>query len=333
MRVILIKLADRLHNMRTLDHAARTGSGAIAQETRDIYAPLAHRLGIAEIKWELEDLASQVPGRRRATGSSPAGRRRSGEEREATMVEEVASPIGARSRRAITAEVTGRPKHFDSHLPEDGSGRGNRLRRDLRPDRGRVIIADSARTAIAALGVIHDLFTPVPDRFKDYIATPKTNLYQSLHTTVIGPAAPVEVQIRTREMHRIAEFGIAAHYRYKEGGQAEDGIAGGSSGGSVGPATEEIELTRASSWEPKLDLALPGRGLRVHPEGRLRSAWPRARTPVDFAYSIHTEVGHRCIGARVAGRLVPFDTPADLRRHGGDLHLEGGRQRDRPTIG
>jgi GTP pyrophosphokinase len=303
VRVILIKLADRLHNMRTLDHLPRDRQEAIARETRDIYAPLAHRLGIGRIKWELEDLALKYLDLKayRELARLVTEKRT---EREA-VVEEVLAPLQeVLAAEGLEAEVDGRPKHFDSIYRK--MKQQNRPLDAIYDLIGVRIITTSKAACYQALGVVHDLYKPVPERFKDYIATPKSNLYQSLHTTVIGPGGRfVEVQIRTQEMHRIAEFGIAAHYSYKEGRAPEreldeklGGLVGGTLEWTDGADPEEyMDFLRTSLYQDEVFVFTPKGDLRQLPKGA---------TVLDFAFLIHTQVGMHTVGARVNSRLVPL---------------------------
>jgi len=303
VRVILIKLADRLHNMRTLDYLPRDRQEAIARETRDIYAPLAHRLGIGRIKWELEDLALKYLDLKayRELARLVTEKRT---EREA-VVEEVLAPLKeVLAAEGLDAEISGRPKHFDSIYRK--MKQQNRPLDAIYDLIGVRIITTSKAACYQALGVVHDLYKPVPERFKDYIATPKSNLYQSLHTTVIGPGGRfVEVQIRTQEMHRIAEFGIAAHYSYKEGRAPEreldeklGGLVGGTLEWTDGADPEEyMDFLRTSLYQDEVFVFTPKGDLRQLPKGA---------TVLDFAFLIHTQVGMHTVGARVNGRLVPL---------------------------
>ena len=303
VRVILIKLADRLHNMRTLDHLPRDRQEAIARETRDIYAPLAHRLGIGRMKWELEDLALKYLDLKayRELARLVSEKR---EEREA-VVQEVLAPLReVLAAEGIEAEISGRPKHFDSIYRK--MKQQNRPLDAIYDLIGVRIITRSKAACYQALGVVHDLYKPVPERFKDYIATPKSNLYQSLHTTVIGPGGRfVEVQIRTQEMHRIAEFGIAAHYSYKEGRAPEreldeklGGLVGGTLEWTDGADPEDyMDFLRTSLYQDEVFVFTPKGDLRQLPKGS---------TVLDFAFLIHTQVGMHTVGARVNGRLVPL---------------------------
>ncbi len=302
IRVLVIKLADRLHNMRTIAALPADKQEKTAWETMDVYAPLAHRLGMGELKQQLEDLCfAALHPKRYAEIDHMVATRSPERELYLTQVEEE-----VRSRLAevqIQAEVTGRPKHMWS-IYEKMVVRGKEFD-DIHDLVGMRVIVASEKDCYAALGSIHSIWTPVAGRFKDYIATPKFNLYQSLHTTVIGPQAKaVEVQIRTREMHQRAESGIAAHFSYKAG----DG------GGGV----EDLSwLNRMVDWQHEMsDPAEFMANLKSDldqdevyvftPKGDVHNL-PLGATPVDFAYAIHTEVGHRCIGARVGGRLVPLE--------------------------
>jgi GTP pyrophosphokinase len=299
LRVLVIKLADRLHNMRTLASMPADKQRRIAQETLDIYAPLAHRLGIQEIKQQLEDLsfAALHPKRYAELDHLVATRT---PEREIFLAQAIADIRSRLKELGIEAEVTGRGKHlwsvYEKMVVKD---------RDFDEIFDIVavrVIVDSIRDCYAALGSIHGRWRPVVGRFKDYIAMPKFNLYQSLHTTVIGPAGrPIEVQIRTREMHHRAEWGVAAHWAYKGDGNVAD-----------------IDwLNRIIDWQAEVnDPALFMENLKTDleqdevfvftPKGKVVTL-PVGSTPVDFAYAVHTEVGHRCIGSKINGRLVPLD--------------------------
>jgi guanosine-3',5'-bis(diphosphate) 3'-pyrophosphohydrolase len=304
VRVILIKIADRLHNMRTLEYLPQKDQRRISRETLEVFAPLAHRLGIARIKWELEDLALKYldPEAYEFLSTQIAKSRK---ERE-RYVEEIQGPLLERLREAgIDAEVEGRAKHFYSiYMKMQSQGRPIEDIFDLLAVR---VITNSVSDCYKALGVIHSSFTPVIDRIKDFIATPKHNMYRSLHTTVIGPRGEmVEIQIRTREMHKTAEEGIAAHWRYKEGGKSDR------------------QLDRQLTWlrqtlEWLRDFTDPNEFLTslkadlyhneifiFTPKGDLKNM-PMGATPIDFGYAVHTEVGHHCVGAKVNGKLVPFN--------------------------
>jgi GTP pyrophosphokinase len=300
IRVLLIKLADRLHNMRTIASLPEFKQRRIAQETLDIYAPLAHRLGIADMKWQLEDTAFAVlyPLRYAEIEQMVATRAPEGRAYLQHVVAEVRQCL---ADLHIDAEVTGRPKHYWS-IYEKMITRGKQFD-DVQDLVGVRVVVESVKDCYAALGSIHAMWKPVQGRFKDYIAMPKFNLYQSLHTTVVGPSGKaVEVQIRTQEMHRRAEFGVAAHWGYKEREPAED----------------LLWLQRMVDWQQ--ETSDPGEfmeALKIDleydevfvftPKGKVITLAAGA-TPVDFAYAIHTDVGHRCIGARVNGRLVPLDS-------------------------
>ena len=299
LRVLVIKLADRLHNMRTIAAMPHEKQQRIASETIDIYAPLAHRLGMQEIKQNLEDLsfAALHPKRYAELDYLVSSRSPEREVYLATAVSEVRARL---AEVGIAADVTGRGKHLWS-LYEKMVVKGREFD-DIFDLVAMRIIVDSTKDCYAALGCIHGRWRPVVGRFKDYIAMPKFNLYQSLHTTVIGPTGkPIEVQIRTREMHQRAEWGIAAHWSYKDGGQAAD-----------------IDwLNRIIDWQADVtDPAQFMQSLKTDleqeevfvftPKGRVVTL-PLGATTVDFAYAVHTEVGHACVGAKVNGRLVSLD--------------------------
>ncbi|HVA52586.1 MAG TPA: bifunctional (p)ppGpp synthetase/guanosine-3',5'-bis(diphosphate) 3'-pyrophosphohydrolase [Acidimicrobiales bacterium] len=299
-RVLLIKLADRLHNMRTISVMPMHRQRAIAQETLDVYAPLAHRLGVQQVKWQLEDLsfATLHPKRYAEIEQMVAARQ---PERESYLAEVMATLLAKLDEFHIHAEVRGRPKHFWSIYEKMVVG-GKEFD-DIFDLVGLRLIVDEERDCWAALGAIHALWSPVQGRFKDYINSPKFNLYQSLHTTVIGPRGKsVEVQVRTQEMHRRAEFGVAAHWSYKEGASAKE-VAWMQRLADV----EEEEKDPIAFLEAlKLDLGQDEVYLFT-PKGRV-IALIEGATPIDFAYAVHTEVGHHCVGAKVNGRLVPLDT-------------------------
>jgi GTP pyrophosphokinase len=305
LRVLMIKLADRLHNMRTLDYLAADRGRKIAQETLDIYAPLAHRLGMAKVKAELEDLALRTlsPDAYVDLQKRVAKRRL---EREAdinhviTIIERKLGEVG------IESQIRGRPKHFYSIWKKmHDQGREFDEIYDLTAVR---VITDSVRDCYGALGVIHSLWKPVPGRFKDFIAMPKVNMYQSLHTTVIGPKGdPVEIQIRTWEMHRIAEEGIAAHWLYKEKKAGKDKLDE-----SLLWLRQLIE-TQQDTKDPRefldsvrVDL-FPDEVYVFTPKGDVK-ALPEGATPIDFAFAVHTKVGEHCVGAKVNSKLVPLRT-------------------------
>ncbi|MGB9661971.1 MAG: RelA/SpoT family protein [Moorellaceae bacterium] len=305
IRVILIKLADRLHNMRTLKHCPPDKQREIARETLEIYAPLAHRLGIFRLKWEMEDHALRYlePEIYYDLVKNISKKRQEREE----YIQKVAAILREKLQESgIEADIQGRPKHFYSIY--------NKMKKEQK-ELSEIydlialrVIVDSVKDCYAVLGIIHALWKPIPGRFKDYIAMPKPNMYQSLHTTVLGPEGePFEVQIRTWEMHRTAEYGIAAHWRYKEGYTNSD---------------HEFEqkltwLRQILDWQRdlrdprefmeslKIDL-FSDRVYVFTPKGDVVEL-PAGSVPIDFAYRVHTDVGHQCVGAKVNGRLVPLD--------------------------
>ncbi len=306
IRVVLIKLADRLHNMRTLHALAPDRRIAIAQETLDIYAPLAHRLGIWEIKWSLEDLAFQHlnPTAYRECADLISTNRK---EREA-YVEEVLDILRSELEAAgISAEVTGRPKHLYSiHKKIQSYARQNKEVGDIYDLFALRILTNEVKDCYAALGVVHARWHPLPGQFDDYIANPKDNLYQSLHTTVLcEDALPVEVQVRTYEMHQVSEYGVAAHWLYKEGPSSDQRFEEKMTWlrqllewqRDVGGAEEFVESFKTDVFQNQVFVYTPKGDLKELPSGS---------TPLDFAYRIHTDVGHRCIGAKVNGKLVPL---------------------------
>ena len=299
-RVLLIKLADRLHNMRTISVMPMPRQRAIAQETLDVYAPLAHRLGVQQVKWQLEDLsfATLHPKRYAEIEQMVAARQ---PERETYLAEVMGTLLAKLDEFGIGAEVRGRPKHFWSIYEKMVVG-GKEFD-DIFDLVGLRLIVDEERDCWAALGAIHALWSPVQGRFKDFINSPKFNLYQSLHTTVIGPRGKsVEVQVRTQEMHRRAEFGVAAHWSYKEGATAKEVAWMQRLADVEQEETDPIAFLEAL----KLDLGQDEVYLFT-PKGRV-IALNEGATPIDFAYAVHTEVGHHCVGAKVNGRLVPLDT-------------------------
>ena len=302
IRVIIIKLADRLHNMRTLGHVPHSKQQRIARETLEIYAPLAHRLGIWKIKWDLEDLSLRYlePEIYRDIAERVAKKRTEREDTVENVVSELREQFGTLQ---VHAEVTGRPKHFYSIYNKLKSGRDFSTIYDLTAVR---VIVESVKDCYATLGVVHSLWKPLPGRFKDYIAMPKQNMYQSLHTTVIGPnGEPLEVQIRTRDMHRTSEYGIAAHWRYKEGGKNgafDDKLTWLR---SLLEWQDELRDSRAFMENLKLDL-FDNQVFVFSPKGDVFSL-PSHATPLDFAYQVHSDVGNACIGVKVNGRIVPLD--------------------------
>jgi GTP diphosphokinase / guanosine-3',5'-bis(diphosphate) 3'-diphosphatase len=302
LRVIFIKLADRLHNMRTIEYLRPEKRQRIAAETRDIYAPLAHRLGMAGIKRELEDLSLKTLDPVAFQELSQRIQVRS-EEREAFLAE-VRELIGSGLKAAgIKAEVSGRPKHFYSIYQKMRAGRELDAIYDLF---GLRIVTHTRNDCYRALGVVHDLLEPVADRFKDYIATPKSNMYQSLHTTVLAMNGEmVEVQIRTREMHRTAETGIAAHYVYKQGGRVDEELDA-KLGGFVAQTADWQHTAGDDEYMDFLRTALYQEEVYAYTPRRELKRLPKGATPLDFAFLIHTEVGQRTVGARVNGELVPL---------------------------
>jgi GTP pyrophosphokinase len=303
LRVLIIKLADRLHNMRTIEALAPSKQHLVANETLEIYAPLADRLGMQPFRAELEDLAFKTLHPKRHTEIAQMVAQRQ-PEREVYLTR-VVGDVQSRLREVrVKARVSGRPKHFYS-IYEKMVGRGREFDQifDLV---GVRIIVESERDCYAALGAIHSLWKPVPARFKDYIAMPKFNLYQSLHTTVIGPEGkPLEVQIRTQDMHRMAEWGVASHWRYKEDPKgdrsADEQAAWMRRMLDLGQTEDDREFLDTL----RLDL-FAGEVFVFTPRGDIIQL-PKGATPIDFAYAIHTEVGHACAGARVDGRLVSLD--------------------------
>lgn len=300
-RVLLIKLADRLHNMRTIAVLPEWKQRRTAQETLDIYAPLAHRLGVQQVKWQLEDLAFATLHPKRYAEIEQMVAARS-PEREGIVAEVFAVLTDRLDSLGIEADVRGRGKHLWS-IYEKMVVRGREFD-DIYDLVGLRVVVENERDCWSVLGAIHALWPPVQGRFKDYINSPKFNLYQSLHTTVIGPhGRPVEVQVRTQEMHARAEYGIAAHWGYKEGVKSTDEVAWIQ---RISDVDNEISDPVAFLDALKLDLE-QDEVYVFTPKGRVISLPPRS-TPIDFAYAVHTEVGHHCIGAKVNGRLVPLDT-------------------------
>lgn len=305
IRVVLIKLADRLHNMRTLKYMPEEKQRRIARETLEIFAPLAHRLGISNIKWELEDQSFRflAPEKYYELVEKVKQKRR---EREQIVNEAIRLLAERLEVVGIKAEIQGRPKHFYSIYKK--MRKGNKDLSEIYDLSAVRIIVDSVKNCYGALGVVHTMWKPLPGRFKDYIAMPKSNMYQSLHTTVIGTEGqPLEIQIRTWEMHRTSEYGIAAHWRYKEGGKGAD-----------------KDFEQKLSWLRQLlewqqDLRDPREFMETlkldvfadevfvfTPRGDVIDL-PAGSIPIDFAYRIHTDVGHRCVGARVNGKIVPLE--------------------------
>ncbi|WP_426515117.1 RelA/SpoT family protein [Diaminobutyricibacter sp. McL0618] len=310
IRVLIIKLADRLHNARTWGFVPAESATRKATETLEIYAPLAHRLGIQAIKWELEDLSFAVLYPKLYAEIESLVRQRSPERER--LVQHVIDAINDDLKSArIRGKVVGRPKQFYS-IYQKMVVRGREFD-EIYDLVGIRVLVNSVRDCYAVLGQIHARWTPMPGRFKDYIATPKFNLYQSLHTTVIGPEGrAVEIQIRTEEMHQRAEFGVAAHWKYKEQ------VNGKSSGPGGRTDTDLAWLAHLSDWQAEtadpsefldsLRFEIGAKEVYVFtPKGRVIGL-PTGATPVDFAYAVHTEVGHRTMGAKVNGRLVPLES-------------------------
>ena len=310
VRVLVIKLADRLHNMRTLHYLRADKQSRIASETLEIFAPLAHRLGMNAIKWELEDLAFSTlhPKVYDEIVRMVAEAAPSRDEFLSGVIDQVQGDL--RSAK-IKASVTGRPKHYYS-IYQKMVVRGRDFS-DIFDLVGLRVLVESNRDCYAALGVLHVRWNPLPGRFKDYIAMPKFNMYQSLHTTVLGPEGkPVELQIRTDEMHRRAEYGVAAHWKYKEGKGTPLLAKGGDDAGDLVWVRQLLDWQRETSdpgeFLDSLRFEINSSEVYVFtPKGEVVSL-PQGSTPIDFAYTIHTEVGHTTIGARVNGRLVPLES-------------------------
>jgi len=307
IRVLVIKLADRLHNARTWRYVSADSASRKARETLEIYAPLAHRLGMNTLKWELEDLsfAALYPKVYEEIVQLVSERAPAREEYLGVVRDQIVADMKAAK---IKVTVTGRPKHYYS-IYQKMIVRGRDFA-DIYDLLGVRVLVDSVRDCYAVLGEVHNRWNPIPGRFKDYIAMPKFNMYQSLHTTVIGPEGkPVEIQIRSHEMHRRAEYGVAAHWKYKEEsrGQRSSGDSGDM------PWLQQLvdwqrETVDPSEFLDSLRYEMSGAQVYVFtPKGDV-IALPAEATPVDFAYAVHTEVGHRTVGARVNGRLVPLDS-------------------------
>ena len=305
VRVVVIKLADRLHNMRTLRYMRSDKQKRIAQETLEIFAPLAHRLGIFNIKWELEDLSFRYlePDKYYDLVDQMKQKRHVREE----IVNEAIDVLKkALDEAHIHCEINGRPKHFYSIY--------KKMKKDNR-DLSQVydlfairVIVDDVKDCYGVLGIVHSLWKPLPYRFKDYIAMPKPNNYQSLHTTVIGTRGqPVEIQIRTWEMHRIAEYGVAAHWRYKEGNQTANKDAFDEKMGWLRNLLEWQDTSNPKEFVNALKLdAFSDEVFVFSPRGDVIDL-PQGSIPIDFAYRIHTDGGHRCVGAKINGKIVPLD--------------------------
>ena len=310
VRVLVIKLADRLHNMRTLHFLRPDKQSRIASETLEIFAPLAHRLGMNAIKWELEDLAFSTlhPKVYDEIVRMVAEAAPSRDEFLSRVIDQVQADLRAAK---IKSSVTGRPKHYYS-IYQKMVVRGRDFS-DIFDLVGLRVLVESNRDCYAALGVLHVRWNPLPGRFKDYIAMPKFNMYQSLHTTVLGPEGkPVELQIRTDEMHRRAEYGVAAHWKYKEGKGVPLPAKGGDDAGDLVWVRQLLDWQRETAdpgeFLDSLRFEINSSEVYVFtPKGEVVSL-PQGSTPIDFAYTIHTEVGHTTIGARVNGRLVPLES-------------------------
>ncbi|MDQ1482878.1 MAG: diphosphokinase / guanosine-3,5-bis(diphosphate) 3-diphosphatase, partial [Actinomycetota bacterium] len=316
IRVLVIKLADRLHNARTWRYVSEESAQRKARETLEIYAPLAHRLGMNTIKWELEDLsfATLYPKVYDEIVRLVAERAPAREEYLTSVRENITRDLTATRIKAV---VTGRPKHYYS-VYQKMIVRGREFEEIYDLVAVRVLV-ESVRDCYAVLGALHARWNPVPGRFKDYIAMPKFNMYQSLHTTVIGPGGkPVEIQIRTHTMHRRAEYGVAAHWKYKEDAPARTADPSAGRKGDVGPVNDMAWLRQLLDWQS--EISDPGEfldSLRFEisaqevyvftPKGSV-VALPAGSTAVAVAYAVHTEVGHHCIGGRVNGRLVPLES-------------------------
>lgn len=305
IRVVLIKLADRLHNLRTLNYQSEAKQREKAEETLEIYAPLAHRLGIYRIKWELEDIAFRYrhPEEYYKLKELVAATRQKREE----FIQQVINMLSERLKEmGIKAEITGRPKNFYSIYQK---------MKEQQKDFTEIydvlairIFVHTVKDCYGALGIAHTMWKPIPGRFKDYIAMPKTNMYQSLHTTVIGPRGePFEIQIRTFEMHRTAEYGIAAHWRYKEGVKSSDRENDEKLAWLRQLMEWQHDLRDAKEFMEGLKMDIFAHSVFVFtPKGDVVEL-PSGSVPIDFAYRIHTDIGHRCVGAKVNGRIVPLD--------------------------
>src|SRR5919201_353364 len=303
LRVVIIKLCDRLHNMRTLAPLPPDKQKRIARQTMDIYAPLAHRLGIWQIKWELEDLAFKYvePEHYREVAEQLAARR---QVRERYINETMKTLKEELDKAGIRADLSGRAKHLWSIAQKmRRKGVGFEEVYDVLAIR---VIVDDVPSCYAALGVVHTLWPPIPGQFDDYIAVPKANMYQSLHTAVIGTGGqPVDIQVRTKDMHDLAEYGIAAHWRYKEGGKSDRDYESKLAWvrqllewqHDVADAQEFVESLKLDVFQDEVFVFTPKGEVKTLPAGG---------TPIDFAYAVHTDVGHRTVGAKVNGRIVPL---------------------------
>ena len=315
IRVILIKLADRLHNIRTLKFLKRDRQIAIAQETIDLYAPLANRLGVFSMKWELEDQAFKYlyPEEYREIVEGIAKKR----EERLKFIDQIVDEIKINLKKEkIVCEITGRAKHLYSIYRK--MKRDNKTLDQIYDLFALRILVNSVKDCYAALGVVHELYTPMPGRFKDYIAVPKPNMYQSLHTTLLGPnGTPFEVQIRTYNMHRIAEFGIAAHWAYKEQsflhGKKENVTVKEDKLAWLRESLEwQKDMQNPDEFMSTLKTELVEDSVYVFtPKGQIKTL-PKGSTPIDFAYSIHADIGNKMVGAKINSKMMPIITPLHL---------------------
>src|SRR5215831_10829787 len=308
LRVVLLRLASRTQTMRWLARAPEAGRARIARETLDIYAPLANRLGVWQLKWELEDLSFRhlEPELYKKIAGMLEARR---SEREHFIERAIAELADEIARAGVRAEVTGRPKHLYSIYAKM---RAKSLDfSEIHDASGLRVLVDEVKDCYAVLGIVHNLWAPIPREFDDYISRPKANLYRSLHTAVIGPEGrTLEVQIRTHEMHRDAEVGVAAHWRYKEGTRGARG-KGDAMDARIAWLRQMLawrdEIVDASDWKQQFDQAVIDDTVYVlTPQGKVVDL-PQGATPIDFAYALHTDVGHRCRGAKVNGAIVTLD--------------------------